>query len=107
MLDEDDDAVCSLQPGIGHSSTLVGLQVQRDIGFKHIRGHGLLDDDVSTYLGGNGAAGTNLINLFSVFGAVLLPSRGYSVVNSAFNLDSFHSSACSRLLPQRWNSPHL
>lgn len=46
-------------------------QVQRDIGFKHIRGHGLLDDDMSTNLGGNGASGTNLINLFSVFGAWL------------------------------------
>ena len=44
------------------------LQVQKDIGFKHIRGHGLLDDDMSTYLRANGAAGTNLLNLFSVFG---------------------------------------
>lgn len=38
-------------------------RVQRDIGFKHIRGHGLLDDDMSTYLDGN----ANLFNLFSVF----------------------------------------
>ena len=28
--------------------------IARDIGFKHVRGHGLLDDDLSTYL--NGAA---------------------------------------------------
>ena len=38
-------------------------RVQRDIGFKHIRGHGLLNDDMSTYLNGH----ANLINLFSVF----------------------------------------
>lgn len=37
--------------------------VQRDIGFKHIRGHGLLDDDMSTLLGD----GTSLYNLFRVF----------------------------------------
>ena len=37
-------------------------RVQRDIGFKHIRGHGLLDDDMSTLLGGH----ANLFNLFSV-----------------------------------------
>ena len=37
--------------------------VQRDIGFAHIRGHGLLDDDMSTFLDGK----ANLINLFSVF----------------------------------------
>ena len=37
--------------------------VQRDIGFKHIRGHGLLDDDMSTLLGGQ----PNLYNLFRVF----------------------------------------
>ena len=37
--------------------------VQRDIGFAHIRGHGLLDDDMSTFLDGS----SNLINLFSVF----------------------------------------
>jgi len=28
------------------------LQISRDIGFKHVRGHGLLDDDLSTYLNG-------------------------------------------------------
>lgn len=27
--------------------------VQRDIGFRSIRGHGILDDDVSTYLNGH------------------------------------------------------
>ena len=37
-------------------------RVQRDIGFKHIRGHGLLGDDLSTLLGGR----ANLANLFSV-----------------------------------------
>ena len=37
--------------------------VQRDIGFKHIRGHGLFDDDMSTFLSGN----PNLYNLFRVF----------------------------------------
>ena len=37
-------------------------RVQRDIGFKHIRGHGLLDDDMSTLLGGH----ANLANLFSI-----------------------------------------
>lgn len=36
--------------------------VQRDIGFKHIRGHGSFDFDMSAYLDGK----TNLINLFSV-----------------------------------------
>ena len=38
-------------------------KVQHDIGFKHIRGHGLLSDDMSTYLYGH----ASLINLFSVF----------------------------------------
>lgn len=38
-------------------------KVQRDIGFKHIRGHGLMNDDMSTYLNGK----ANLINLFSIF----------------------------------------
>ena len=38
-------------------------RVQRDIGFKHIRGHGLLDDDMSTYLDGK----ASLFNLFSIF----------------------------------------
>ena len=34
--------------------------VQRDINFKHIRGHGILDDDLSTYLDGKA-------NLYGVF----------------------------------------
>jgi xylan 1,4-beta-xylosidase len=34
---------------------------QRDIGFKRIRGHGIFDDDVSSYLGG----GFNGFNVFS------------------------------------------
>jgi xylan 1,4-beta-xylosidase len=38
-------------------------RVQHDIGFKHIRGHGLLSDDMSTFLYGH----ANLINLFSIF----------------------------------------
>jgi hypothetical protein len=56
--------------GSGHGSLALRAdyrehlaRVQRDIGFKHIRGHGLIDDDMSTYLGG----AANLINLFSVF----------------------------------------
>ena len=36
--------------------------IARDIGFAHVRGHGLLDDDLSTYL--NGAA--NMWNLHSI-----------------------------------------
>ena len=36
--------------------------VQRDINFKHIRGHGIMDDDVSTYLDGK----ANLYNVFRV-----------------------------------------
>jgi len=38
-------------------------KVQHDIGFKHIRGHGLMNDDMSTYLNGK----ANLINLFRIF----------------------------------------
>ena len=56
--------------GSGHGSLALRAdyrehlaRVQRDIGFKHIRGHGLLDDDMSTYLDGH----ASLINLFSVF----------------------------------------
>ena len=37
-------------------------RVQRDIGFRHIRGHGLLHDDMSALLGGR----ASLANLFSV-----------------------------------------
>ena len=57
---------------IGSSHGSLGLRadyrdhlakVQRDIGFKHIRGHGLMNDDMSTYLNGK----ANLINLFSIF----------------------------------------
>ena len=36
--------------------------VQRDINFKHIRGHGIMDDDVSTYLDGK----ANLYNVFRI-----------------------------------------
>ena len=56
--------------GSGHGSLALRAdyrehlaRVQRDIGFKHIRGHGLINGDMSTYLGG----AANLINLFSVF----------------------------------------
>jgi hypothetical protein len=35
-------------------------RVQRDIGFAHIRGHGLFDDDMSSFLDG----GANLYNVF-------------------------------------------
>lgn len=56
--------------GSGHGSLALRAdyrdhlaKVQRDIGFKHIRGHGLLDDDMSSYLNGK----ANLINLFSIF----------------------------------------
>jgi xylan 1,4-beta-xylosidase len=41
--------------------------IARDIGFRHVRGHGLLDDDLSTYL--NGAA--NMYNLHSIFDFLL------------------------------------
>ena len=41
--------------------------IARDIGFRHVRGHGLLDDDLSTYL--NGAA--NMFNLHSIFDFLL------------------------------------
>ena len=37
--------------------------IQNDIGFNYIRGHGIMDDDVSTYLGG----GPNMFNVFSTF----------------------------------------
>ena len=57
--------------GSGHGSLALRedyrehlTRVQRDIGFKHIRGHGLLDDDMSFILGRNPA---NLFNLFRVF----------------------------------------
>jgi xylan 1,4-beta-xylosidase len=56
--------------GSGHGSLITRADyqehlaaVQRDIGFKHIRGHGLFDDDMSTYLGGK----PNLYNLFRGF----------------------------------------
>ena len=56
--------------GSGHGSLALRAdyrahlaKVQHDIGFRHIRGHGLLDDDMSTYLYGH----ASLINLFSVF----------------------------------------
>ena len=56
--------------GSGHGSLALRAdyrahlaKVQHDIGFKHIRGHGLLDDDMSTLLYGQ----ASLINLFSVF----------------------------------------
>lgn len=38
-------------------------KVQRDINFKSIRGHGLLSDDLSTFLNG----GANMFNLYSIF----------------------------------------
>ena len=42
-------------------------QISRDIGFKHVRGHGLLDDDLSTYLNGQ----INMWNLHSIFDFLL------------------------------------
>jgi len=41
--------------------------ISRDIGFKHVRGHGLLDDDLSTYLHGQ----VNMYNLHSIFDFLL------------------------------------
>ena len=41
--------------------------IARDIGFAHVRGHGLLDDDLSTYLNGQ----ANLWNLHSIFDFLL------------------------------------
>ncbi len=56
--------------GSGHGSLLQRADyqqhlaaVQRDIGFKHIRGHGILDDDNSALLGGH----PNLYNVFRGF----------------------------------------
>ena len=55
--------------GSGHGSLALRAdyrehltRVQRDIGFRSIRGHGLLSDDVSVYLGG----GANLYNIYSI-----------------------------------------
>ena len=55
--------------GSGHGSLALRAdyrehlaRVQRDIGFKHVRGHGLLHDDMSALLGGR----ASLANLFSV-----------------------------------------
>ena len=55
--------------GSGHGSLALRAdyrehlaRVQRDIGFRHIRGHGLLHDDLSTYLEGR----ASLANLFGV-----------------------------------------
>ena len=41
--------------------------IARDIGFAHVRGHGLLDDDLSTYLNGR----ANMWNLHSIFDFLL------------------------------------
>lgn len=41
--------------------------IARDIGFKHVRGHGLLNDDLSTYLNGH----VNMWNLHSIFDFLL------------------------------------
>ena len=41
--------------------------IARDIGFKHVRGHGLLNDDLSTYLNGR----ANMWNLHSIFDFLL------------------------------------
>lgn len=41
--------------------------VQRDIGFGMIRGHGVLDDDMSSYLGGR----ANMYNVFLAYDAML------------------------------------
>jgi xylan 1,4-beta-xylosidase len=38
-------------------------QIQRDVGFRYIRFHGLLDDDMSTYLEGK----ANMFNIFNTF----------------------------------------
>jgi len=56
--------------GTGHASLALRADyqahlraVQRDIGFKRIRGHGLLDDDMSVLLDGK----ANFFNVFSAF----------------------------------------
>lgn len=41
--------------------------VSRDIGFKSLRAHGVLDDDMSTYLNG----GANMLNVFSFYDYLL------------------------------------
>jgi xylan 1,4-beta-xylosidase len=56
--------------GSGHASLALRADyqqhlamTQRDIGFRHIRGHGSLDDDMSTFLNGH----ANMYNLFRAF----------------------------------------
>lgn len=56
--------------GSGHGSLALRADyqqhlamVQRDIGFRHIRGHGMFDDDMSSFLDGR----ANMFNIFRVF----------------------------------------
>lgn len=60
--------------GVGHATLLLRADMQghitraaKDIGFKHIRGHGVLDDDMSTFLNG----GANMYNVFTLLDFLL------------------------------------
>jgi xylan 1,4-beta-xylosidase len=60
--------------GVGHAALMLraDLQehlrnVQRDIGFARIRGHGILNDDMSVWLGGS----VNMYNVFRVLDVLL------------------------------------
>ena len=44
-------------------------KVQADIGFASVRGHGWLDDDLSTYLPGGGESGTT-VSMYNIFSTI-------------------------------------
>ena len=65
--------------------------VQRDIGFRSIRGHGILDDDMSTFL--NGATNSE----------PRLAARASASRTAPPGARSDQRFLCPRLLPQCWN----
>jgi hypothetical protein len=77
---------------------------QRDIGFAFVRGHGWLDDDMSTYLP-NAGAGAATANMFNIFSAIdyYLSVRIKPVIEVSFMPEALANgtSECAGCLARR------
>ena len=76
--------------------------ISEDIGFKHVRGHALLDDDMSTYLHGQ----VNLWPLFNVMD-FLLSINIRPIFELSFTPSELASDPNASLMHYRANNPLL
>jgi xylan 1,4-beta-xylosidase len=84
--------------------------VQRDIGFRSVRGHGILDDDLSTFLDGE----VNMINVYSILDFYLSvgikPTLELSFMpeelaaNASFTIMHYKGITSTPADPVRWSN---